>query len=148
MKIISYILPGVTSLALVFVFQGCCTQNKTSIQRPPHARGWQSYQIGTTTIDGAFVLNKGEQTDNGRVGVRVAEIHPAECSLFSEPVPAKVRFEFYRASDKKLLCTVKLAEGTMGLDASDVCSNKVEWTTVAVNGISVRDQWVSFDLRK
>ena len=135
-------------LFAMLVSSGCCPQNAKLMERPANLRGWKPYQLGTVNIEGAFVLTKGEHTDNGKVGIRVLDIYPAECKLFSEPVPAKAKLEFYQVSSSDTLCTATLGEGSIGLDNPNVCGTKVEWTTMYVNGINIRDSWVSFDLRK
>ena len=120
--------------------------------RPDIKSSWkESHDYGFTSV-GQFVLNRGESTDNGQLGIRVVDFIPSTCrSIFAEyPDPPKVVLEFYRASDKQVLCRVTL-DGPIAnssIDRQEMCGNRTGFSVVGINGLNARDGWVSFDLRR
>ncbi len=120
--------------------------------RPNIKSSWtESHDYGFTSV-GQFLLNRGESIDNGKLGIRVVDFIPSKCrSLFAEyPDPPKVVLEFYRPSDKHVLCTVTL-DGPIAnssIDREEMCGNKTGFSVVGINGLNAHDGWVSFDLRK
>src|SRR2546425_13274831 len=69
-------------------------------KRPSTLRGWGEFHLGDTIIKGDFVLNKGESTDNGNIGIKIVEIYAGKCQLFDEPIYPQVKVQFYKVSDK------------------------------------------------
>lgn len=120
--------------------------------RPNIKTSWsESHDYGFTSV-GQFLLNRGESTDNGKLGIRVVDFLPSKCrSLFAEyPDPPRVVLEFYRPGDKLVLCTVTL-DGPIAnssIDREEMCGNKTGFSVVGINGLNTHDGWVSFDLRK
>jgi hypothetical protein len=119
--------------------------------RPNVKSAWtERHDFGTTSF-GPLILSKGESSDNGSLGVRVVRFVPRSCrSVFSDsPEPPKAVLEFYRPSDKQVLCQVTLpGPGNSSIDGDDMCGNKTGISVVGINGINAADGWVSFDLRK
>jgi hypothetical protein len=120
--------------------------------RPSIKSSWtERNDYGFTSV-GQFVLNRNESIDNGKLGIRVVDFVPLKCrSLFAEyPDPPKVVLEFYRPSDKQVLCTVTL-DGPIAnssIDREEMCGNKTGFSVVGINGLNAHEGWVSFDLRK
>jgi hypothetical protein len=101
---------------------------------------------------GQLVLSRGESTENGNLGIHVVGFIPQKCrSLFAEyPDPPQVILEFYRPSDKQVICTVTL-DGPIAnstIDREEMCGNRTGFSVVGINGLNAHDGWVSFDLRK
>jgi hypothetical protein len=120
-------------------------------KRPSIKSTWsESHDYGITSY-GPFVLNKGESTDNGRLGVRVIDFIPRSCSSFfsHSPEQPKVVFQFYRPSDQQVFCEVTLhGPANSPIDREEMCGTKTGISVVGINGINAKDGWVSFDLRR
>jgi len=120
--------------------------------RPNAKSSWtERHDSGFTSV-GQFVLNRGESIDNGKLGIRVIDFKSSKCpSLFAEyPDPPKVVLEFFRPTDKQVLCTVTL-DGPIAnssIDREQMCGDKTGFSVVGINGLNAHDGWVSFDLRK
>ena len=144
---------GLTLLAVACVYAGCCSpQERVQPVRPEKVRGWKEIRDGTVVSIGMFVLNKGESTDNGELGVKVVDIiAPKPCSegYASEP---KVVLQFYRPSDGKVLCDEAIfGEGGTFMGTGPPyphCKPDLGLSAISVNAINTKDNWVWFDLRK
>jgi hypothetical protein len=125
---------------------------KDTPKRPNIKSSWkESHDYGFTSI-GPFVLNKGESTDSGQLGVKVIDFIPAKCkSALSEyPDPPQVILQFYRPSNHQVLCEVTLSGpvANTSIDREGMCGTKTGISVVGINGLNAKDGWVSFDLRK
>ena len=144
------LLLGVLALSSV----GCCQLSPMSRDTPtrPNVKStWNESQIWTVTSIGPLILNKGESSDNGSLGVKVVDFIPRSCSSFlsHSPNQPKVVLQFYRASDNQVLCEVTLSgPGNFSIDTEERCGAKTGITVVGINGINAKEGWVSFDLRK
>jgi hypothetical protein len=119
--------------------------------RPNIKSTWNESQIYGFTSIGPLILNKGESTDNGSIGVKVIDIIPRNCSSFlsHSPQPPKAILQFYRPSDHQVLCEVTLSgPGNSPIDWEDICGTKVGISHVGISGINAKEGWVCFDLRK
>jgi hypothetical protein len=116
-------------------------------ERPSKVRGWEEHRIGTVTYDGDFVLDKGESTDNGKIGIRLIETYPGKCGLFKEREYPKAKLQFYRVSDQVILCESIFDRGTMGLEPP-ICGADLEWSVIGITDINSKENWIVFDLRK
>lgn len=137
---------------LCFLTSGCCQLfSKADPQptRPNVTSTWreQTDLFGVRTV-GFFVMNKGETTDNGLLGVKVIDILPKECKCMScEPTYPRVKIAFYRPSDNKILCEGEF-QGNASLEVMAKCDPGMGISHIAINAINTKEKWVSFDLRK
>jgi hypothetical protein len=148
-----YLIPlllGILTVSSV----GCCQLSpmaRDTPNRPTIKSTWnESYDYGFTMV-GPFVLNKGESTDNGVLGVKIIDFIPRTCSSFLSHNPAQPSavFQFYRPSDQSVICEVTLSgPANTRIDLENMCGAKTDVTVVGINGINAKEGWVSFDLRK
>lgn len=135
----------------LFINLGCCvSKNESQPPRPSKIRGWEESHAWNTISIGQFVLNKGESTDNGKIGVTVVDIIPSKCkTLFSEPSEPRVKLRFYELPDKQILCEDDFAVGGgTNLRSSTICGSNFPIASVSIHAINTKDNWVSFDLRQ
>lgn len=127
----------------------CCSISReiSDPTRPTQVRGWEPSEVGSTNIKGAFVLEKGQSTDNGKVGVKVIDIYPAQCRLLDSPKMPKAKIQFYKVSDQTIICESTFDRGGNRLDLPDVCKENLEWSVIYVSDINYKEKWVAFDLR-
>jgi len=142
-------------LGMLTVSSGSCCQlspmSRDTPKRPSIKSTWsESHDYGMTSF-GPFVLNKGESTDNGSLGVKVIDFIPRRCSSFlsDSPEQPKAVLQFYRPSDHHVLCEVTLSgPANSAIDREGMCGTSTGISVVGINGINAREGWVSFDLRK
>jgi hypothetical protein len=118
--------------------------------RPTAKSTWNETHIWTVKSIGPLILNKGESSDNGALGVKVIDFIPRSCRSFlsDSPNPPKVVMQFYRPSDNQVLCEVRLSgPANSSIDSEEMCGTKTGVSVVGINGINAKDGWVSFDLR-
>src|SRR5215510_7637651 len=67
-KVIYYVFSAMVAL----LSSSCCSDMRqlNEPERPSKVRGWDELRDGNTVIKGIFLLNKGESTDNGKIGIR------------------------------------------------------------------------------
>jgi hypothetical protein len=119
--------------------------------RPKVKSTWNESQIYGFTSIGPLVLNKGESSDNGSLGVKVIDFIPRSCNSFlsHSPNQPKVVLQFYRPSDNHIFCEATLSgPANSPIDREEICGTRTGISTVGINGINAKDGWVSFDLRK
>jgi len=142
----------VTLSLLCFLTSGCCqlfSKEDPQPTRPNVTSTWteQTDLFGVRTV-GFFVMNKGETTDNGRLGVKVIDVLPKECACMScEPTYPRVKIAFYRPSDNKILCEGEF-QGIASLEVMAKCDPGMGISHIGINAINTKEKWVSFDLRK
>lgn len=148
MRIYIVVLVGILALS----FGGCCQlspQVRDTPTRPDIKSSWNERQYWGVKSLGPLILNKGESSDNGSLGVTVVDFIPRSCnSFFSHtPKPSQVVLQFYRPSDNQVLCTVTLSSRTnTSIDGEEMCGTKTGVSVVGINGINAKDGWVSFNL--
>lgn len=135
--------------ALAISLSGCCSSQPEMKNgpRPTNIRGWEGSRVGSISIKGRFVLNKGESTDNGRFGVKVVDIYPGRCHLFDIPDFPSTRLQFFRASDRFVICEWTFKPGSGRLDLPHICKDDLDWQAISINEINYKENWVYFDLR-
>lgn len=116
--------------------------------RPSDVHRWKEFQHGSVTVDGDFVLGVGESVDNGRVGVRILSLTPAKCSLFKEPETPSARIQFYKVSDRSVICESTFQPGSAFLRRPHVCGENFEWDVIGISAINAAEKWVAFELVK
>jgi len=117
---------------------------------PTEVVGWRDYKIGTTSLRGNFVLRKGEATDNGKLQIKAVDLMAPECTgdAGNYAERARVRFEFTRLSDRKLLCSETFPENG-GRSLFGLCPDipkEFNILDVSVQAINLKDGWVFFFL--
>ena len=115
--------------------------------RPASVRGWQKYEAGPITIQGEFVLQKGESTHNGQFGVRVIDIYPAKTHVFDSPELPKAKIQFFKMADQALICEGVFTRDSNSLTLPDLCHDRLPWSVIYLRDISYSENWVFFDLR-
>jgi hypothetical protein len=142
-------------LGILALSTGSCCQlspmSRDTPTRPNIKSTWrESHDFGMTSF-GPLVLNKGESTDNGSLGVKVVDFIPRSCSsVFSHsPAQPKAVLQFYRPSDHQILCEVTVSgPANSPIDGEEMCGTRTGISHVGVSGINAKEGWVSFDLRK
>jgi hypothetical protein len=142
-------------LGILTLSSGSCCQlssmSRDTPDRPYIKSTWNESLIDGFTSIGPLILNKGESSDNGSLGVKVIDFIPRSCSSFLSHSPGqpKAVFQFYRPSDNHVLCEVTLSgPANSRIDLEEMCGTKIGISVVGINGINAKDGWVSFDLRK
>jgi|RhiMethySRZTD1v2_1073278.scaffolds.fasta_scaffold521696_1 hypothetical protein len=145
MKVVYYVLPAM----VVLLSSSCCSgmRQLNEPERPSKVRGWEGVRDGETFIDGIFLLNKGESTDNGKIGIRLVETYAGKCRLFNEREYPKAKLQFYRVSDKEILCESIFDRGNTGLEPP-ICGADLEWSVIGIIDINSKDKWIVFNLRE
>jgi len=146
MKVIYYVFSAI----VVLLSSNCCSDMRqlNEPERPSRVRGWGEYRIGTVTYDGDFVLNKGESTDNGKIGISLVDTYAGKCGLFTEREYPRAKLRFYRVSDQTVLCESTFFRGNSSLDIRQICGADFEWSTIGITDINSKENWIAFDLRK
>jgi hypothetical protein len=141
-------LSGVLLFVILGTYSSCCGQRRAKEpERPLTVRGWEHRIEGTTTIEGDFVLNKGESIDNGQFGIKLVDVHPAPCGLLSEPGVPWARLHFYEVSTGKLIYELIARAGVNNLFHPHVEGPDFEWSLISVSAINTKENWVAFQLR-
>jgi hypothetical protein len=142
-----YVLHTAALLTLLSL-SGCCTWMKelNDPEKPANPRGWQVHEDRSTTVRGDFVLAKGESVDDGDIGIKVVEMHGGYCGLH-EPVYPEVKLQFFRVSDRSVMCEAVFPTGTAArLDTLAGCEGKLKWGFIGVTAINAKNNWVAFNL--
>jgi hypothetical protein len=112
--------------------------------------GWKNHEKNGIKMRGRFVLKKNEATDNGKIQISVLEILPPERCVEggSFPARARVKLQFLRLTDQKILCSDVFPENG-GVTVSSVCGDSLDEFGifgVGVRAINIKDRWVLFEL--
>ena len=142
-------LPLFVVLLLSVFISGCrCTK-----QPPPQpvgpfkVDGWKETRDAGVTFIAVLLLRKGESSENGKVGVRVTEIHEANpcCGDPSPLCDRRARIQFYRPSDGRVLCELEPSDRGNNVIS---CGEELGVSVIGIRGISTAEGWVLFDLRR
>src|SRR6267142_7039815 len=130
------------------LLSGCCDlqlRKRAQPKYPDKVRGWVTESpVDRRMLQGPFVLKKGESTENGKIGVRVSDIIPAQCrARFAEFADnAKVVLQFFDPRTRKNLCEATVPENTNArIDLPDVCQGKVDIIVVGVTDVNTDAKW-------
>src|SRR5712692_2467002 len=137
-------------LSIVIWLQGCCAMQRTEPAYPKNVVGWRDYKEGTTWLRGNFFLRRGERTENGKLEIKVLDLIPPECTgdAGNYAERARVKLEFTRLSDQKVLCSETFPENG-GRSLTGLCADipkEFSILDVSVRAINLKDGWVFFDL--
>jgi len=146
---------------------GCCaTSGRQNPPLPTDAVGWKDFEetyahygsgsdpskelvYRTIKYRGRFVLKNGEQTDNGRLQIKVLELMPPHCFVEQgDPAArARVKLEFRALSDPDRPCYLVRPDHdwNVGQDCHGL-NHELETLGVEVRSINLKDGWVYFDL--
>lgn len=119
--------------------------------RPSDLGGWRAVDFGGggSTYIGSFVLQKGESTDNGGVGVQLLGLASKACppaAICLEPVEAQARLRFYRPSDRSVMCETTLEANSTSYVAERVCGGELPFTNINVEAVNTRENWAVISL--
>jgi hypothetical protein len=156
-----------TTVLLAAWLPGCCaTSGRTDPPLPTDAVGWKDFEeeyahysagsdspktlvYETIKYRGRFLLRNGEQTDNGRLQIKVLELMPPHCFVEQgDPAArARVKLEFRVLSDPDHPCSYVCPDHdfNLRLDCHGL-NHELEILGVKVRSINLKDGWVSFDL--
>ena len=132
----------VTSLTVTSV--SCC---KTGPQptHPGKVGGWDISVEKCNYCIAILVLQKGEKSHNGKIGVEVLDISAprrpcARDSVYSYPTAT---LRFYNALNQETLCEQSFFPGSVNVD----CPSTSGVYSVYIKAINTVDNWVYFDIR-
>lgn len=141
-------------ISVLLILPGACERAQEREQpRPPakKVRGWKDSYFGGVHSIGELFLHKGDSSDNGRIGVNVLDVIAPLPDAEGYAGMSKVVLQFYKPSDKQVLCEAIFTEGgtLMGVGPPyPHCKPEVGLTAISINAINTKDNWVWFDLRK
>jgi hypothetical protein len=129
---------------------GCCRAYYSSLPaRPVQVDGWKQREEGTLLTLGSFVLNKGETTENKKLGITFVGFEAARiCSTpLSEPSPAKVRLRFYTPSDQHTLCetTILIPNGALSGGGNLDCSDTAP-PGFSIRSYNPKEEWIWLEI--
>ena len=135
-----YLLAIVIAVFLGWLFS---TGIQFQPRRPMNLSAWRETPWGGgVTYVGQFVLQKGESTDNGQIGVRLVNITSKPCpfaTICLQP-EAKASLRFYRPADQSVICETTLDSSSTSYDARRVCAG-LPFTNIDVREINTREDW-------
>jgi hypothetical protein len=140
------ILPVIAAIVILQILTACsCPEPK--IEYPPYpakVTGWkETVAESGFKIRAHLVLKKGEESDNGKIGVKVVDILPPE--RCAEPLSyhgqVRVVFEFYNVSDRQQKHREEiLFAGNHAIK----CPFPYDATLIGISNANVKDEWVEF----
>jgi hypothetical protein len=142
---------GLTPIFLVISIGFCSTQEREQPSPPKRVQEWKDTYSGGVHSIGELLLHKGESSDNGKIGVKVLDIMTPQPGSEGYASMPKVVLQFYRPTDKQILCEATFTEGGTSMGNGPPyphCEPDVGLSAISVNGINTKDGWVWFDLRK
>ena len=127
------------------LISSCCAFGTeiTNPIRPQAVHGWRTYETGSITVKGEFVLNKGESTNDGHIGVQITDVIPVKYHVLGSAELPKAKVRFFRPQDHTTICEVIFTRGGNGLARPEFCEDQLPWTYL----YSRCQGWVFFDLR-
>lgn len=138
-------------LLLVFTvaLTSSCAFDQTIVNptRPTTVHGWRPYEAGSTTVKAEFVLNKGESTNDGHVGIQIMDVFPVKYYLLDSAELPKAKVRFFRVKDQTTICEVVFTRGGNSLTRPEFCGGQLPWDTIYIRDVNAREGWVFFDLR-
>ncbi|HXI91856.1 MAG TPA: hypothetical protein VNO24_17720 [Blastocatellia bacterium] len=133
---------------------GCCFNGSahTEAAYPNVELGWKDFgsNSGGAVIRGRFVVRKGETTDNGKIQIKVLElISPDRCAEAGAiNAQARVRFQFVRSSDHKVLCEDIFPEhGGVNIEPCGAMVAELGVGGIWVSAVSLKEEWAFFEVR-
>ena len=138
---------------LVALLSSSCRSDMRKLnepERPSKVRGWDELRHGDTVIKGIFLLNRGESTDNGKMGIRLVDTYAGKCGFFPfrEREYPQAKLQFYRVSDQTILCEPIFFRGAIMTLKPPICGADLEWSGIEINDINSKDKWIVFNLRE
>ena len=135
-------------LLLIFASCGPCMEPPHQPTRPSSVEGWKDVydQSSGVRYRALLLLRKGESSDNGKCGVKVADILEAK-PCCGDPGPdcyRRARIQFYNPADGRVLCEVE----SQSLGNSVIrCGDALGVSVIGMGAINTAEGWVVFDLR-
>src|SRR5882724_12214273 len=131
----------VIAVVMLVACSGCWDTEIVNPSRPSSARGWEKTEVGSISVKGEFVLNKGEATDNGHVGLKVTDIYPAKYHFLDAPDLPKAQVQFFKVPDQTVICEGVFTRGGNRLDLPDLCKNDLEWNVIYIRDVNYDEGW-------
>jgi hypothetical protein len=125
---------------------GCCRPDYGDLpSRPAQVNGWKKSTFTTVLIIGSFVLNKGESTENEKLGVTLVDLKPSIlCKRpLSEPSNSQIKLRFYNPSNKQVLCETTIYGPSSGNISGNLdCPDKSDLPLgFRVRSFNAKDGW-------
>ena len=144
--------------SFIVIVVGCAPTYRTDPPGPPESLGWTVEPQNGYWLLGKFVVRRGDAVDNGRIRVEITDIIPPErfADVGSFGAQARVRMRFVDSSTGDEICEGLFAEHSGNTIDVETCKSSavhfrpVEESgvmSVAVLDISLREEWVAFELR-
>src|SRR5215813_1553369 len=103
---------------VIFLAACGCPPEKPQPVRPDEVLGWRQFEADGLHHIGDLVLNKGESSDNGKLGIAVLNITPPQPCVhegwFAYP---NATIRFYRPTDNQVICEHTWIPGSIVLGA-------------------------------
>src|SRR5438128_2291293 len=98
---------------IIFAISGGChlSQERDQPSPPKKVQGWKDSYFGGVHSIAELYLHKNESSNIDTIGVRVLDIIAAEPGAEGYAGTPKVKLQFYRPSDKTVLCEATFTEG-------------------------------------
>ena len=135
---------------LLAACSACVSYKQAQPTRPTQVRGWiQQSGKGVDSL-AELLLNEGESSENGAIGVKVLRISPEikRVGVFDHPPQPEAVLRFYRVSDQEPVKDVTVWTGGRVVNESVLSDPDFGIQAIYVNGISTRDRWIWLDLRR
>jgi hypothetical protein len=122
----------------------CCPPDPPQPVRPDSVDGWKYFDIRRKGSEAEFVLNKGESTDNGQIGVEVLDVLPPldKCDVNGYGHFPRVNLRLFNPANREVLCE----DTWIGSGLDSECFRKVPLETLRLLGINYKERWVHFKL--
>lgn len=144
-------LSFILSIALVFADACRSSQELTQPARPDKTLGWTETAGNGYVSIGIFVLNKGQTTEKGNLGIQVLDIVKPESRSEGYAALPKAVLRFYRPEDGKTICEATFTKGGSVLGEGPpypYCTPELGLSGIQINAINTQEGWVWFELRK
>ena len=130
-------------------FSACCRRETSQPQRPAAPRGWQQSRSGSVNFICSLLLDEGESSDNGTIGVTVVSIvSPDLCAERDSFLgSARARLKFFNPASGETLCEVTVMDrSNADLEASSYCGTNKLLKVISVAAINTKEKWIAFSL--
>ena len=141
-------LVALTALSFSFL-TACCREEVIQPNRPTDVRGWKESTSGTVNYICSLVLNEGESSDNGKIGVKVITIIPPDLCAERDSFlgTARAKLKFFSPSDGQVVCEVTVLDrANADLESSSYCGPNQMLKVISVNAINTKEKWIAFSL--
>jgi hypothetical protein len=145
-----YLFTAVLVCYLALLSTGCTkTRRQQNLPaRPEQVRGWKEKVFDGVRSMAELVLDEGQSSESGELGVEVISISSYETTggFFDHPTGPTAVLRFYTVPDRKVIQERTVFTGGGNLEGSPISEFGI--TVIYVNAINTKERWVWFDLRR